>query len=192
MTAQEQARYAKAFMARRTSRIVSHQNGLSDVMATARFDVNSGFYNGDSQEDTVDSSSGAPTDTQRVAVVGDPEWQGEVAGTNEDTEITAALAVIQKRIDALGSQDLLDTWASASDMLKKVATGDNVRKAVPNADGVTRPPLHVADNTAASWPGSQGYIPASELANAKAVAQFEAEAKQLTKITARICEVTAL
>jgi hypothetical protein len=194
MTLQEQKRYAANFMKRRTSRIVSHQNGLDDVMKIMQFGQPQPSYNSDSQEEANASTDGAPVDTRKIDVIGDPAWDGSVPadGSNDDSEITGALAVIQKRIDALGNADLLNIWASTSDALKKTVSGDSVRKAVPNPEGVTRAPLHVEDNTAASWPGSQGYIPASELSNAKAVHAMEAEAKQLTKITARICEVTAL
>jgi hypothetical protein len=65
MTKNEQKRYAEQFMARRTSRIVSAQNGFNDVMAQF-----ADPYEHDTLEDvTIDN--GVPDTTTRTNSVAD-------------------------------------------------------------------------------------------------------------------------
>ena len=126
----------------------------------------------------MNTDNGAPDTTSRTDSVGDSDWQGTVpAGSNDDSEIYGALDVLQKHVASLGSSDLLDLWASTADALRKTV-GPHFVKAKPNADGVTREPLHATDNDAASHPGPQGYIPTSELMK-KETARMQAEAGKL-------------
>jgi hypothetical protein len=181
MTNTEKAIFAKNFLARRTSRIVSAQNGFNDVMTQFA----AGTYNGDTQEEANADTNGAPTDTQRVDDISGTD--GTVpGGSNDDTDITGALDILQKHIESLGDKSLLDLWASTSDALKKTASGDFVQKAVANKDGSTESVRHVSDNTAGQNAGSHGYISTSELS------RMESEAAQLTKMTSKIVGVTAL
>ena len=148
MTNHERQIFAKNFLARRTSRIVSAQNGFNDVMSTMQFDADAGdAFVHDSLEDTVDSSSGAPTDTTRTDGAGDSDWQGNVpGGSNDDSPIYGAIDILQKHIESLGDDNLLDKWASTADALKKTVTS-GMAKASVNADGQTREPLVISANS---------------------------------------------
>lgn len=190
-TQQEFDRQVKNWVKRggRTSYIMNHQSGFSDVMDNTQFDA--GFYNSGTQEDTNDSSTGAPTDTIRTDDIGDSDWQGEVPGASDvgDGDITGALDVLQKHIESLGSSDLLNIWASTSDALKRTVSADMIKKAVPNVNGSTREPLHVGDNTAASNAGPQGYIDASQLAKK---AEEILKLSGLSGLSSKVCNVARL
>jgi hypothetical protein len=176
MTKTEQARYAANFLKRRTSRIVELQSGYNDQLSQFA----AGTYNGDTQEQANAGSDGAPSDTTRVDTVADNNWNGTVpGGSKDDSPICGAISIIQQHIASLGNDDLLNKWASTADALKKTVTS-GVAQASPNADGQTREPLRVADNTASQNAGSHGYIQTSELQ------KMETEAAKLTTLNARI------
>jgi hypothetical protein len=180
MTLNEQKRFAEKFMARRTSRIVAVQSGFNEQFAADP-------YNSGTLEETVDSSNGAPTDTTKGSD-NDNNWNGTVpGGSNDDTDITGALDILQKHIESLGDKSLLDLWASTSDALKKTASGDFVQKAVANKGGSTESVRHVPDNTASQNAGSHGYIQTSELQKIESATERRlVELGSDHKLTARI------
>jgi hypothetical protein len=189
MTNQEQARYAKAFMARRKSRIVNLQSGHEDVMAQ----FTDPSYNSGTLEEANADSQAASVGTTRVDVVGDPAWTGSVPGAvaDGDGSVAGAIDILQQHIASLGDSNLLDVWASTAAALKKTVSGDVVPKAKPNAEGQTREPLVVNSNADSQAAGSHGYIDSSELARQQ-VNQMELEASKLTVLKSRIVEITRL
>jgi hypothetical protein len=194
MTAQERARYAQQFMARRTSRIVELQSGFNEQFGRTQFAA--GTYNGDTQEQANADTDGAPTDTQKVDTIpgldgtvpreggdSDPAWKGDLA-----TAITHIQRAIENGGRGLDVNTVagLNLLASTAQKLVEPPEGVAVPKAVVNPEGSTRDPLHVADNDSASHAGSQGYIQTSELQ------KMQSEAAQLTQMTSRVVSVTAL
>jgi hypothetical protein len=169
MTRSEQKRFIERFQAKRTSRIVQAQNGYAEVFQAA---------NHSTQFD-------APSGTREV----DPADQGidgdaNREGVDSEHPIYGAISILQKHIESLGNESLLDLWSSTSDALKKtVSIGDSIQKAVPNPDGPTEDVRHVPDNANSSRPGSHGYISVSEL---------EAGASKLVSLNSRIVNVERL
>ena len=160
--------------------IVSRQSGYESM----NFDADP--YNSGTQSEANATGTGAPTDTTRTDNVGDSDWQGSVPGADDsDGDITGALDVLQKHIASLGSDDLLDRWASTADALRRTVSS-GMQKAVPNPDGVTREPLVVNDNDDSSRAGSHTYISVTEL---------ERKASQILQasgLSSRICNVDKL
>jgi hypothetical protein len=192
MTLSERQIFAKHFLARRTSRIVSAQNGFEDVMSTMQFDA--GAYNGDTQEEANSNPTAATTDTTKVDVVSQGEVPREGSDEAWQTDVANALEHINRAIENVGVNRSVDDGtlaglnilASTMQALRELPSGVSIAKAVANADGQTREPLFVNDNVASSHAGPQGYIPTSELQ------KMQGEAAQLTKITSRVVAVTAL
>jgi hypothetical protein len=191
MTLSERQIFAKNFLARRTSRIVSAQNGFSDVMT--QFAV--GAYNGDTQAE-ANSDTGCPTDAQKVDNISGRD--GDVAREGADeawqTDVANALEHINRAIENVGVNRSVDDGtlaglnilASTMQALRELPSGVSIAKAVANPEGTTRSPLVVNDNDSSSHAGPQGYIQTSELQ------KMQSEAAQLTKMTSRVVTVTAL
>jgi hypothetical protein len=183
MTKSEQDLYFQKFQARRTSRVVNFQSGYD------------GFYNSGGQEDTNNSSIGAPTGTSEV----NPDDQGidgDVAREGMDeawqTDVANALEHVNRAISSIGSTnrsvddgtiDGLNLLASTMQKLTGLPSGVSIAKAVPNPEGVTREPLVVNDNANSSRPGSHGYIDVKDLENS---------ARKVTALSSRIVNVDRL
>lgn len=193
MTNSEKARYVANFMKRRTSYVVSAQNGLADTMAQF-----ADGYTHDTLED-VNSDSGAPDTTTRI----DPVDQGidgtfNRQGSDEawQTDVANALEHVNRAIQNVGANRSvedgtlagLNLLASTMQALRELPSGVSIAKAVANPDGSTRDPLQATERTSGPQPA---YVPTSELMK-KEEARMQSDAKQLTKITSRVVGMTAL
>lgn len=194
MTKTEQARYAANFLKRRTSRIVSAQNGYAKFVEEFPADP----YEHDTLAD-VNTDNGAPNTTTQV----DPVDQGIDGTVNREGGVDEAwqgnlqdaITHIQRAIENVGVNRSvedgtlagLNLLASTAQALRQLPSGVSIAKAVANADGVTREPLVVNDNAVNSHAGSRNaFVPTSELS------RMQSEAGKLTTMTSRIVGVTAL
>lgn len=177
---------------RRTSYILNYQSGFNDVMGGKQFDA--GTYNSDTQSEANADSVGAPNTTRQV----DPAEQGFGGDVPREGNVDPAwkaglddaITHIGRAIDNIGDdrspglEDGLNVILSTMQALRQLPDGVDIRKAVANKDGVTRPPLLVNSNSEESVPGIRSpYVSVADLENA---------ARKQTQLTSRIVNVERL